>query len=178
VAIGVGPFVNSFSSELFALLLFLPAYFTWPGFQISLSLKSIYPFAANCRAVPVYASRQAVEQKCTNSLPSRRGMETSSATCVPHTGSRTSRREVPSACGALNWSASCDEAAVAPRKIHRIARRISAMLQETTSSQNRNLNTRERKFIDSFQARLKSFCLQFTTKSRAVNVFAATRGVP
>src|SRR5713226_9676018 len=37
VAIGVGPFVSSFFSELFALPLFLPAYFTWPEFQNSIS---------------------------------------------------------------------------------------------------------------------------------------------
>jgi hypothetical protein len=40
VAIGVGPFVNYFF-EFFALLLTLPAYFTWPAFLKLLFLISI-----------------------------------------------------------------------------------------------------------------------------------------
>jgi hypothetical protein len=52
VAMGVGPFVNSFFSEFFALLLILLAYCTWPACQNPLFPKSIYPFAAIFRASP------------------------------------------------------------------------------------------------------------------------------
>jgi hypothetical protein len=53
VAMGVGPFVNSFSSEFFSLLSFFLAYCTRPAYQNPLFAKSIYPFAAIFLARPV-----------------------------------------------------------------------------------------------------------------------------
>jgi hypothetical protein len=81
-----------------------------------------------------------MEQKCSSSLPSRKGIDSVSSTCMPQTGSRTSRR------------ASEPEVCVEPRctvdalfcSAPRNSRRSSHTLQETTRSQNRNRTMRPR----------------------------------
>ncbi len=101
-------------------------------------------------------SRQAMEQKCTISPPSRSGMDSSSATCIPQTGSRTNRLGANPPCV---WPLAPEPAApaaslgwpgvVTPRTIHTSTRRKSATLHETTSSQNKYLTMRIRNSIDS-----------------------------
>src|SRR5437016_3404131 len=111
----------------------------------SVHRNSGYPFAASFFELTAYASRQAVEQKCTSSPPSRNGMERVSSTCIPHTGSRTNRRAAVGV--SIEASAACGPGAVSFRSMPPTMRRKSRKLQERTSSQNRNLTMRARKFI-------------------------------
>src|SRR5436309_11745115 len=107
VAIGVGPFVYSICLSNFALHLA----------QVQFIENSGYPFAASFFELTAYASRQAVEQKCTSSPPSRNGMERVSSTCIPHTGSRTNRRAAVGV--SIEASAACGPGAVSFRSMPR-----------------------------------------------------------
>src|SRR6266478_3225023 len=111
----------------------------------SVHRNSGYPFAASFFELTAYASRQAAEQKCTSPPPSRNGMERVSSTCIPHTGSRTNRRDadgIPTESSAPCGPATASFLSMLPTK-----RRKSRNPQERMSSQNRNLTIRARRFI-------------------------------
>src|SRR5271154_1088578 len=159
VAIGVGPFVNSFYRSRRLQIVRC----TWPEFlklfsprgPLAKARPGAQPLAANfcVFALAAYLSRQAFEQKCTISPPSRKGMASTSATCTPHTGSRTSRRAPPGVSAVPRTPATeapptdLAGALEPPRSIHPTTRRNRATLQETITSQNTNRITRARKFI-------------------------------
>src|SRR5882762_9245502 len=139
VAIGVGPFLYSICLR--------NSVFTWAQVQNSFQRNSVYPFAANFLVLTAYASRQAGQQKWKSWSPSRHGMESVSSTCMPHTGSRTSRRAVVVGCVAGEASAEEADAAAASRSIQPMRRRRSKTLQETKINQSRKRATRVKRFI-------------------------------
>src|SRR5271169_363590 len=106
-----------------------------------------------------YLSRQATEQKCTNSPLSRSGTASTSATCIPQIGPRTNLRAATPLCVSPDSDPTPAPAAelpcsacagIAPHNIHAKARRSSATLHDKISNQNKNLTMRAKKFIDVF----------------------------
>src|SRR6266480_6296123 len=74
-------------------------------------------------------------------------MESVSSTCMPHTGSRTSRRAVAVGGGAGEASAERADTAAASPSIQPMSRRRSKTLQETKINQSRKRTTRAKRFI-------------------------------
>ena len=141
VAIGVGPFL-CLSYHLCVLILI--------RFAVHPSVnprKAFQPCAANFLELTTYASRQAMEQKCNTSSPSRMGIESDSSTCMPQTGSRTNRRAVLAVCAEPDASPGCREPEPAFCSSEPKARRSSDTLQEITSSQNKNRKMRAKKVM-------------------------------
>jgi len=89
-----------------------------------------------------------MEQKCKTWSPSRMGMESVSSTCMPQTGSRTSRRARFGVCGSLDAFAPCCRMAAFCNREPK-TRRSSQAPQEITSSQNRNRTMRARNVMGS-----------------------------